>query len=140
MKKEFLILSLIFASQSLFAQKNLADSSQLFLLIIRYKTNLKAADADKLKSNIRHWGVFIGELAQTGKLVTGYRPATTGRTITGSMKTSSNSAFNQAGEEISSIFVIKAASIDEASAVAQKCPIYEMDGSVEIRPVNNTTN
>jgi hypothetical protein len=39
-----------------------------------------------------------------------------------------------------SIFVIKAANPEEATAIANKCPIYEMDDSVEIRPIINTTN
>ena len=97
-------------------------------------------DADMTKSYIQHWDAFIGGLAQSGKLVTGLRPSTDGRTIMGPAKTSKNAAYTKDGEEISSIFVIRAANLDEASSIAQKCPIFEMDGSVEIRPVINATN
>lgn len=93
-----------------------------------------------LKSYNQHWGAFISELARSGKLVTGLRPSTDGRTITGSAKTLNNAAYSKNGEEISSIFVIKAANLDEASSIAKKCPIYEMDGSVEIRPIINVAN
>jgi hypothetical protein len=137
MKIAFLLIILVNANHSLFAQsKN--DSSQEYLLIVRYKTAMKTPDADMLKSISQHWGTFISELAQSGKLVNGFRPATEGRTITGSAKTSTNEPYIKDGEEISSIFLIKAANIDEASTIARKCPIYEMDGSVEIRPLSFT--
>lgn len=140
MKKGFFLIALIFSAHCLFAQKNPTDSLRNFLLIIRYKSDTNKPDTEKLKSNIQHWDVFIGELAQNGKLVNGYRPAAEGRTITGSAKTLKNAAYTKDGEEISSLFIIKASTLDEASIIAQKCPVYEMEGSVEIRPIVNTTN
>ncbi|HMH31538.1 MAG TPA: YciI family protein [Puia sp.] len=140
MKKGFFLIFLICATHCLFAQRNPGDSTREFLLIVRYKSGMKVPDADMLKSNTQHWGVFIGELARSGKLVTGLRPAADGRTISGSARTLNNAAYSKNGEEVSSIFVIKAANMDEASSIAQKCPIYEMDGSVEIRSITNTTN
>ena len=43
-------------------------------------------------------------------------------------------------EVVSSVFVIKAANMDEAAAIAQKCPIYDMGGNVEVRAVINMAN
>ncbi len=118
----------------------LHDSSQQFLLIIRYKTDTPTPSADAMKTIGLHWGQFIGELGQSGKLVTGYRPGNNGKTISGNAKTITDRAFAGDGEIVSSIFIIKAASMEDASAIAQKCPIYEMGGSVEIRPLSNMTN
>ncbi len=140
MKKGFFLISLICTTHCLFAQKNSADSAREFLLIVRYKSDMKMPDPDMLKSIAQRWGTFIGELSRSGKLITGLRPSTDGRTITGSAKKLNNAAYTRDGEEISSIFVIRAANLDEASSLAQKCPIYEMDGSVEIRPIINATN
>jgi hypothetical protein len=83
---------------------------------------------------------FLGGLAQTGKLVTGYRSATGGKTIQGSSRTGKDGAYAADREVVSSIIVIRASGMDEASAIAKNCPIYEFDGSVEIRPVLNTAN
>jgi hypothetical protein len=140
MKKGFFLISLICATHCLFAQSDTSDSAGKFLLIVRYNSGAKMPDADVLKSYTQHWGAFIGELARSGKLITGLRPSTDGRTIMGSAKTLNNAAYFKDGEEVSSIFVIRAANLDEASSIAQKCPIYEMDGSVEIRPIVNITN
>ena len=36
---------------------------------------------------------------------------------------------------VSSIFVIRARSMEEAAEIARKCPVYEMNGSVEVRAI-----
>ena len=97
-------------------------------------------DAEALKINGQHWGNFIGGPAQSGKLVTGFRPANEGKTITGAAKIAKDGVYDMGKDVVSSIFVIKAANMDEAAAIAQKCPIYEMGGSVEIRAVINMAN
>jgi hypothetical protein len=154
MKQLFLIAALACISTGLFAHANSghtrntksashpsapADSTQQFLLIIRYKSNMAAPSPEAMKTMGQHWGQFISELAQTGKLVTGYRPDIGGKTISGNAKTATDAVYAADNEVVSSIFVIKAANLEEATAIAKKCPIYEMDGSVEIRPLINTT-
>jgi len=36
---------------------------------------------------------------------------------------------------VSGILVVEAASLDEAATLARGCPILDLDGSVEVRPV-----
>jgi hypothetical protein len=109
------------------------------LLIIRYKADTPPPSQEEMKTIGAHWGNFIGELAQSGQLVTGYRPGTEGKTISGSAKTTKDGAYGDK-EVVSSIFVIRAGSMEQAAEIAKKCPIYEMDGSVEVRPISNTAN
>ena len=135
MKKFYLIAAFACISDFLFAQANSGDSAQQFLLIIRYKPNLPAPSAEALKANGQHWGQFIGQLAQSGKLIAGFRPGTDGKTISGNSQTMKDGVYAGDKEVVSSIFVIKAASLEEASAIAKNCPIYEFDGSVEIRSI-----
>jgi hypothetical protein len=148
MNKLILIAALTCISATLFAHANPnrlahanavtpADSIQQFLLIIRYKPAMPTPSAETMKTIGQHWGQFIGELARSGKLVTAYRPGTDGQTISGNAKTAKDSPYASDKEVVSSIFVIKAANLEEASAIARKCPIYEMDGSVEIRSIIN---
>lgn len=113
--------------------------SRQMLLIIRYKADTPPPSQEEMKTIGAHWGNFIGELAQSGQLVTGYRPGTEGKTISGSAKTTKDGAYGDK-EVVSSIFVIRAGSMEQAAEIAKKCPIYEMDGSVEVRPISNTAN
>jgi len=142
MKKFILLAALACAGMSLFAHGRAGiagDSTKQFLLIVRYKANTPLPSQEELKTIGAHWGAFIGELAQSGKLVTGYRPGMEGKTISSSSKTVNEGAYADK-EVVSSIFVIKAGSLEEAAEIAKRCPIYEMDGSVEVRALINTAN
>jgi len=140
MKKFLLSAALVCAGTGLFAHGRAGlpvDSAKQFLLIIRYKANAPQPSQEEMNTIGAHWGAFIGELAKSGKLVTGYRPGTVGKTISGSTKTAKDGAYGDK-EVVSSIFVIKAGSMEEATEIAKKCPIFEMDGSVEVRAIVNT--
>jgi hypothetical protein len=139
MKKMMLLAALVCACTSLFARGRTGvpgDSTKQFLLIVRYKANMPQPSAEEMKTIGAHWGAFIGDLVQSGKFVTGYRPGTEGKTISGNAKPAKDGAYGDK-EVVSSIFVVKAANMDEAMEIAKKCPIYEMDGSVEVREVIN---
>jgi hypothetical protein len=140
MKKPALLLAVILTSTTLFAHTHTADSSQQYLLIIRFKANAPKLSDDALKNNQQHWSAWIGHLAQTGKLVIGYRPSTDGKTISGIAKTAKDGPYGNDQEVVSSIFIIKAASPDEADSITRTCPIYETDGSIEIRPITDTAH
>ena len=137
MKKILFLTALVCAAISVFARGSARisrDSTKQFLLIIRYKANTPPPSQEEMKTIGAHWGAFIGQLAQSGKLVTSYRPGAEGKTITGTSKTAREGAYGDK-EVVSSIFVIKADSMEQAEEIAKKCPIYEMDGSVEVRAV-----
>lgn len=117
-----------------------ADSTHQYLFIIRYNSTTPKLSDEAMKTNIQHWGAWIGQLAQTGKLVTAYRPGSGGQTISGTAKTAKDGPYTDAKAVVSSIFIIKAASLDDAGAIAKTCPIYETDGSIEIRPITDTAH
>ena len=128
---------LVIASAQGFAQQG---SVKQFMLIVRYRTDAPAPDAELIKTNGQHWGAFIGDLAKSGTLVTGLRPQQTGRTIAGKDKVVQEGAYAGDKAVVSSFFVVKAGSLDEATEIAKRCPIYELGGSVEIREVMNMAN
>ena len=115
-----------------------ADSMHQYLLIVRYNINAPRLSDDAMKTNIQHWGAWVAQLAQTGKLVTAYRPGNGGQTISGTAKTAKAGPYTDDKAVVSSIFIIKAASPDDAGNIAKTCPIYETDGSIEIRPITDT--
>jgi hypothetical protein len=132
MKKYFLLFLFLLASATLFAQ---AKTKSQFLLIIRFKTDFKPASDDAVKTNIKHWQDYMGNLAQSGDLVAGYRPAGEGLTLAGNAKTLSPTPYTSNGELVSSVLIIKAVDMDEAKTIAVKCPVFEFGGSVEVRSI-----
>ena len=133
MKSKYMItiMFLAFVGQ-VFSQDGPADKQ--YMLIVRSKVhpNLKSG---MVQTNIEHWQQFISGLIKSGQLVTGYKPSEDGATIAGKKKKVGATTFMSDSEEISSVFIIKAASLGIAKEIALKCPVYELDGSVEIREV-----
>jgi hypothetical protein len=134
-----LITGLIIAGTQAFAQQQGGDVKE-YILIVRYQTDAPMPDADLIKVNGQHWAEFIAALAKSGKLVTALRPQQTGRTISGKEMAVKEGTYIGNKAVVSSLFVVKSGSIDEATEIARKCPIYELGGSVEIREVMNTAN
>ena len=133
--KYLIALVICFSSITLFAQQKQAQ----FLLIIRSKADVKAS-AEAIQTNIKHWQEFMGDLGKNGKIAGGYRPANDGATISGTAKTIKPNAYIANGEVVSSFLIINAADLPEAKLIASKCPVLELDGSVEVRPIQNTAD
>ena len=79
----------------------------------------------------------MGSLAKSGALVGGYRPAAEGVTISGTSKSVKPTPYIADDEQVSSVLIISAPDMDAAKTLADKCPVYEFGGSVEIRSVMN---
>jgi len=138
MKKIILIIALLAFATSIFAQQASDPGKSQFMLIIRFKADFKAPSEDAVKSNIKKWQDYMGGLAKSGDLVSGLRPTGSGLTISGTEKSLKNDPYVSDGLLVSSILIIKAENIEAAKDIANKCPVFEFGGSVEVRPVMNT--
>ena len=135
MKKLLLFGLLLFAGFNLSAQQKVKSQ---FLLIIRFKSDFKPASDDVVKTNIKHWQDYMGNLAQSGSLVSGYRPTDQGLTISGTDKKVNPTPYVANNELVSSVLIINAVDMDAAKAIADKCPVFEFGGSIEVRAMLNT--
>ena len=80
----------------------------------------------------------MGGLAQSGKIVGGYRPSGDGITISGPQKIITSTPYTANNDLVSSVLIIKADDLNDAKAIAANCPALELGGSVEVRPIMNT--
>jgi hypothetical protein len=138
MKKYILLAFLGFIYITSFAQDQKTAAKSQYLFIIRFKSNFVAASDTAVQVNIKHWQAYMGNLAQAGKIAGGYRPSGEGETISGTQKTTQIGPYIANNELVSSILVINADNMAEAKAIAEKCPVLELGGSVEIRPMMET--
>jgi hypothetical protein len=133
--KYLITITLCLSSFALFAQRK----QNQFILIVRSKANVKATP-ELIKTNAAHWQEFMGDLGKSGKIVAGFRPGIEGLTLIGSKKISKQGAYAASGEVVSTFLVVNAANMNEAKLIAAKCPVYELQGNVEIRPIQNSVN
>lgn len=137
MKKPILLATFLLVCIASFAQQKAETKSQ-YLLIIRFKTDFKPATDTTVSVNIKHWQAYMGSLAQSGKIAGGYRPSGDGITISGTQKVLTNAPYTANNDILSSVLIINADDLNDAKAIAAKCPALELGGSVEVRPIMNT--
>ena len=58
-----------------------------------------------------------------------------GKQVNGSKKVVTDGPFIEAKEMVGGFIVVNAKDINEAVEISKGCPIFEMDGKVEVRPV-----
>jgi hypothetical protein len=62
-----------------------------------------------------------------------------GRVVRGSAKAINDGPFAEAKDVIGGFSVVEADSLEEAAEFASRCPILEVGGSVEVRPIQTLT-
>jgi len=138
-KKLYLIAAICLLSSSLFAQQNAgAAKSMQFILIIRSNASTPLTKAI-IDTNIKHWQNYMGGLAGSGKIAGGYRPGNDGEVLTGANNITAG-AYKANDMVVSSFLIINVKDMKEAEQIAAQCPVFELKGSVEIRPIQNTAN
>jgi hypothetical protein len=91
----------------------------------------------ELQSHLARWTAWTNGLLAQGKLAAAQpleHPAT-GATIRGRDRVVTDGPYAESKDLVSGVVVIEAASLQEATELARDCPIFEADGSVEVRPV-----
>ncbi|HEX3771211.1 MAG TPA: YciI family protein [Polyangiaceae bacterium] len=93
------------------------------------------APAD-LGAHLEKWKAWVGDLTKKGQVETYGEPLqSVGKVVRGKGKTVIDGTFAEAKDMVTGTLFVVADSLDAATQIALGCPIYEFDGSVEVRPV-----
>jgi hypothetical protein len=88
----------------------------------------------ELGAHLAKWTAWIDGLAKTGHSDSHPPPLENGgKTVRGSSKTVTDGPYAEAKALVSGILMISADSLEVAVELARGCPIYEYNGSVEVR-------
>ena len=91
---------------------------------------------EQRQAYMMEWMMYIGSLKQTGNFVGGAPLQNDGVVFSGVAKTEQKGMYIEGGT-VGGYFLIKAENIEEASALSTTCPIFKVEGSVEIRPLQD---
>lgn len=108
-----------------------------FILLFRQPTHVvpSAMSPIELEAMTKRWQSWVGGIAAGGKLASnGTRLATEGKVLRADGLIT-DGPFVEVKERLGSFLVVNAGSLDEAAALAYGCPVLEIGGSVEIRPL-----
>lgn len=96
----------------------------------------KAMSPDQRQQLMQQWNAWYDGLAAAGKVQHGHPLEGSGRVVTGARgERVSDGPFAEATEGIGGYFLLTVSGIDEATAIAQRCPSLPYGMSVEVRPV-----
>jgi len=108
-----------------------------FLLIFRadYKTMPKASP-EEMQANTQKWMNWVAGIAAQDRLSNrGNRLMNTGKVLKGD-GVISDGPYTEIKESILGYTLVKASSLDEATSLANGCPVLSIGGNVEIREIN----
>ena len=91
----------------------------------------------ELQQHLARWNAWTNELLKAGRLAGGQpleHPAT-GKTIRGRDRVVTDGPYAESKDLVSGTVVVEAVTLQEATELARDCPIFEHDGSVEVRPL-----
>jgi hypothetical protein len=94
------------------------------------------ASPTEVQKHLAKWNAWSNALIEAGRLAAAQplaHPAT-GKTIRGRDRVVTDGPYAESKDLVSGTLVVEAASLEEAAVLARDCPIFEFDGSVEVRP------
>ena len=97
----------------------------------------KALSADRRQALLEQWNAWYDGLAAVGKVDHGHPLEPEGRVVSGARgERVVDGPFAEAKEAIAGYFFLHVADIDEATAIAQRCPNLDYGMEIEVRPVS----
>jgi hypothetical protein len=88
----------------------------------------------ELEAHLAKWYAWSEELARAGRSSGGHPLESQGKSIRAD-RLLTDGPYAESKDLVTGTLVLEAASLDEAAELALGCPIFELGGSVEVRPV-----
>jgi hypothetical protein len=88
----------------------------------------------EMQAHVQKWYVWSDALAAKGHQPKGQPLAPGGRTIRGTERVVTDGPYAETKDLVTGSMIVIAGSVDEAVELAHTCPVFELGGSVEVRP------
>ena len=90
---------------------------------------------EQMQKHMQAWANWIGELSKRGQFKGGDPLDAGGKQVKGKKKTIVDGPFAEAKDLVGGYLLVTAENLDDAAELARGCPVLEVDGSVEVRPI-----
>lgn len=90
---------------------------------------------EQTQEHMQKWGAWMQGLAQQGKLVDGLPLGRDGKVVQKAGATINDGPFAEGNEVVGGYLIVNADSLDEAVEISKGCPIYEHEGTTEVREI-----
>jgi hypothetical protein len=101
-----------------------------------YRGGEAGRSPERAQQTMQKWMTWLKELADKGHIKDRGQPLErAGKLVTGKTKAVTDGPFAEAKDAIGGYTLIDARDLDQAVELSKGCPIFEVDGQVEVRPV-----
>jgi hypothetical protein len=90
---------------------------------------------ESMQAHMQKWMSWMKDLGEKGILVGGEPVQKTGKQITGTKKVVTDGPFIEAKEIVGGYLIVNAKDIDAAVEISKGCPVLDLDGKIEVRPI-----
>ena len=87
------------------------------------------------QQSMQRWGAWMKELGAQGHFKGGEPLEGGGKVLKGKSKSVTDGPFAEAKDLVGGYLIVEAKDLMHATELARGCPIFEIDGSVEVRPI-----
>lgn len=105
-----------------------------FLFLFRGSQKALRSPA-QMQRSFEKWRAWFADLQQKGVLKDQTPLESSGKLVQGRTKDVHDGPYAEVKDLVNGYVLIEAATIDDAVNLSKDCPIFEDDGSVEVRPV-----
>jgi hypothetical protein len=89
----------------------------------------------QMQEHMQKWTAWMQALTKSGNFKAGEPLEPGGKTVSGRKRTVTDGPYAEAKDLVGGFLLVAAQGLDHAVELAQGCPIFEHDGTVEVRPV-----
>jgi len=96
----------------------------------------RTASPDQMQKTMQKWVAWFKDMNAKGQIKDpGHPLGAEGKIVNGRQKTVHDGPFAEAKDVVGGYIIVEAKDLDHAVEISKGCPILEVGGSVEVRPV-----
>jgi hypothetical protein len=104
--------------------------------VFLYRGGARDRSPEQMQQNMQKWMAWMKDLGANGHLKDRGQPLErAGKLVQGKQKTVTDGPFAEAKDVVGGYTLIEAEDLSEAVELSKGCPIFEVEGAVEVRPV-----
>lgn len=104
--------------------------------VFLYRGGEAGHSPEQMQQTMQKWMAWFKELGEKGHIKSPGHPLEhTGKLVKGQRKIVTDGPFAEAKDLIGGFTLIEARDLDHAVELSKGCPIFEVDGGVEVRPI-----
>jgi hypothetical protein len=104
--------------------------------IYLYRGGARNRSPEEMQESMQKWMAWFKQLADQGHIKDPGQPLEfDGKLVKGKQKMVTDGPFAEAKDVVGGYTLVEARDINQAVELSKGCPIFEVDGAVEVRPV-----